>query len=136
LSAGLPDAPVPVASVPGAIEQILDNLLDNALNASPEGATIATRVASSDGDATLTITDQGPGLTDEQKAMATQRFWRASPGTPGSGLGLAIVESLTTASRGRLELADAPGSGLSVVVAFRTAPRSDARSSASDRVAR
>jgi signal transduction histidine kinase len=136
LSAELPDAPVPVASVPGAIEQILDNLLDNALNASPEGATIATRVASSDGDATLTITDQGPGLTDEQKAMATQRFWRASPGTPGSGLGLAIVESLTTASRGRLELADAPGSGLSVVVAFRTAPRSDARSSASDRVAR
>ena len=66
----------------------------------------------------LHITDEGPGLDDEQKALATRRFWRATTSTDGTGLGLAIVDALATASGGQLELCDAPSGGLSVTVTF------------------
>ena len=57
-------------------------------------------------------------LDDEQKVLATRRFWRASTSGDGTGLGLAIVDALATASGGNLDLADAPGGGLTVSVSF------------------
>lgn len=107
-----------VEAVPGAIEQILDNLLDNAVTASPRGSVVAIDIASMDGTARLTISDQGPGLSDEDKANATSRFWRGDITKPGTGLGLAIVETLAVASRGSVALDDAPDGGLSVTVAL------------------
>lgn len=116
------DGSLVVRAVPGAIEQILDNLLDNAVTASPAGETVAVAVAA-DGDVgLLTITDHGRGLTDEQKANAARRFWRGDASTPGTGLGLAIVEALAVASGGGIRLADTPGGGLTVRVAFPLAP--------------
>ena len=107
--------------MPGAIEQILDNLLDNALNA------VACRLDDhrhrsppAPHEHQLHITDEGAGLDDEQKALATRRFWRATTSGDGTGLGLAIVDALATASGGHLELSDAPGGGLRVTVTFRT----------------
>ncbi len=119
LEAETPHGRVLVEAAPGAIEQILDNLLDNAVNASPPGSTVTARIASTDTTHDLTIVDGGAGLSDEQKLLATQRFWRASTTTPGTGLGLAIVDSLATSSRATVHLADAPGGGLAVTVAFR-----------------
>jgi len=112
------DAAVPALAVPGAVEQILDNTLDNALNASPRGSTVTVRIERGPTTHRLTIGDQGPGLSDEDKARATRRFWRASPATPGSGLGLAIADALATASGGTLTLADASGHGLVVIVSL------------------
>lgn len=105
-------------AVPGAVEQILDNTLDNALNASPTGGTITVRIEQGTVVHRLTISDQGPGLSDEDKGRATRRFWRGSPATAGTGLGLAIAEALATASGGTLTLSDAPGHGLSVTVSL------------------
>ena len=105
--------PMFVRAVPGAIEQILDNLLDNAVTASPPGSAVVVAVTTAPGSHRLTISDAGPGLTDEQKANATQRFWRGDTTTPGTGLGVAIVDALVSASDGTLELADAPGGDLS-----------------------
>jgi signal transduction histidine kinase len=105
-----------VRVIPGAIEQILDNLFDNAVDASPSGATITARITPNADSYELTIADQGPGLTDEQKAHATRRFWRADTTRPGTGLGLAIVDALAQASGGNVDLADAPGGGLAVTV--------------------
>jgi signal transduction histidine kinase len=110
--------PALVRVIPGAIEQILDNLIDNAVDASPSGSTITARITSTTDSYQLTIADQGPGLTDEQKAHATRRFWRADTTRPGTGLGLAIVEALATASGGRVDLADAPDGGLAVTVSL------------------
>ena len=107
-----------VKAVPGAIEQILDNLLDNALNASPPGSTITARITSHPTTHDLTISDEGPGLPDEEKLLATRRFWRGNTTTSGTGLGLAIVESLATASHAKIHLADAPEGGLAVTVTF------------------
>ncbi len=55
---------------------------------------------------------RGPGLTDEQKARAFDRFWRAARGAGGSGLGLAIARRLVEVDGGTIELRDAAGGGL------------------------
>jgi signal transduction histidine kinase len=112
------DAPAIVHAVPGAIEQILDNLLDNALNAAPPGSTITTAITSGPHEHVLHISDHGAGLDDDQKTLATRRFWRASTSGDGTGLGLAVADALATASGGHLDLADAPGGGLTVSVSF------------------
>lgn len=119
-----PDRPLVVAVVPGAVEQILDNVLDNALAVSPPGSHISVSVGPTPaGETALTITDSGPGLDDDEKRSATQRFWRAPAATtPGTGLGLAIAQALAEASGGRLELRDSPtGRGLQVTLTFASA---------------
>ena len=69
----------------------------------------------------LHVRDNGPGMTAEQRARALDRFWRAGrPGT-GTGLGLAIVNRLVAADGGTLELRDADGGGLDVVLRLQAA---------------
>ncbi|HUV19566.1 MAG TPA: ATP-binding protein [Ilumatobacteraceae bacterium] len=118
-----PGAPTPVRCVAGAIEQILDNLLDNALAVSTGGQRIDVEIdtggeSSRDGFVQLRVVDHGPGLDDAAKADAMRRFWRGDPTRPGTGLGLAIVEMLATSSGGRAVLADTVGGGLTVIVEF------------------
>jgi signal transduction histidine kinase len=109
---------IPVRCVDGAVEQILDNLLDNALMVAPRHTTIDVEVRRDDGIVRLEVVDHGPGLSDEAKADATRRFWRGDTTRPGTGLGLAIVETLAVASGGGVVLVDTPGGGLTVVVDF------------------
>ena len=89
-----------VAAVPGAIEQILDNLLDNAIGVAPAGSTVDVTVIGGTTVHRLVVADHGPGLSDDDKDRATRRFWRGDTSRPGSGLGLAIATSLATASGG------------------------------------
>jgi signal transduction histidine kinase len=133
-----------VASGPGHLEQILDNLLSNALEATPAGGRI--RIESHSAPATLagpairlTVTDSGHGMSAEQRQAAFRRFGGAgieragSDGqgqgqvadrdrTPrradrrGHGLGLAIVHALVSADGGTIALAPAPTGGLRVVL--------------------
>ena len=85
------------------LEQVLDNLLSNAIDASPRDALIVVAVHGSE----LHVIDEGPGLTAEQRARAFDRFWRAS-NEPGSGLGLAIAKRLVELDDGEIELRAAP----------------------------
>jgi signal transduction histidine kinase len=64
----------------------------------------------------LRVRDEGKGMTDEQKARAFDRFWRAGSDGRGSGLGLAIARRLVEVDGGTIELRDARGGGLEVVV--------------------
>ena len=112
------DDPVVVRTVPGAIEQILDNLLDNALLVSPAGTTVTVALTTSPSFAILSVVDHGPGLSDDDKREATQRFWRGDDTRPGTGLGLAIVDALATASGGSSRLTDTDGGGLTVSVSL------------------
>ncbi len=114
----VPSGALFVRADPAAVEQILDNLLDNALHASPPDTTITARVERSADGLRLIIRDEGPGLSDEEKRMATQRFWRGDWSRPGSGLGLAIVDSLATSWDARFSLHDAPSGGLAATVTF------------------
>lgn len=96
----------PALAVPGAAEQIIDNLIDNSLAVSPPGCTIEVAVAPAlDADfVDLHVRDEGPGMSVEDCARAFDRFWRGSSDTGGSGLGLAIVARLARVSGATAEL--------------------------------
>ena len=108
--------PVVVRAVPTGVEQILDNLIDNAISAAPPGSHVSVTVTSGRRDHSLVVADKGPGLSDELKARALDRFWRLDTSRPGTGLGLPIARALAEASGGSLVLDDTPGGGLSVTV--------------------
>ncbi|MCZ7529774.1 MAG: HAMP domain-containing histidine kinase [Acidimicrobiia bacterium] len=107
----------PALAVEGALDQVLDNLLDNAMEATPEGGTITVTVDTDEDEVTVHVIDDGPGMSDDERSRAFDRFWRGAAGdTAGSGLGLAIVRQLVSASGGRVELHDADPTGLDVDV--------------------
>jgi len=99
------------------LTQALENLLSNALAVSPRGGTVS--VGGSRGE--LHVIDQGPGLSEEKRERAFDRFWRGGESGTGSGLGLAIVKRLIEIDGGTVELRAAPGGGLDAVISLRTA---------------
>jgi signal transduction histidine kinase len=111
---------VPVRAGPGRLDQVLDNLVSNALDHAPPGSAVTVSAASAPPWVELRVSDQGPGMTAEEQARAFDRFWRApSSSHPGSGLGLAIVRKLVEVDGGEVELTPAPGGGTSAVVRLR-----------------
>ncbi|GAB7103334.1 HAMP domain-containing sensor histidine kinase [Streptomyces phaeofaciens JCM 4814] len=118
------DRPSVLAS-PGHLDQVLDNVLSNALEVSPDGAAITVRTESRGDKVVLSVLDEGPGMSDAEKPRAFDRFWRGQglTGRSGSGLGLAVVKQLVTDDGGTVALADAPGGGLCVRITLRAAPR-------------
>jgi signal transduction histidine kinase len=111
----------PVLAAPQAVEQVIDNFLDNALRVAPPGSTLEVLVHRAGSGMAVRVLDRGPGMTDEQRAHAFDRFWRA-PDAPseGSGLGLAIVQRLVQASGGVAELAGRDGGGTIASAVFPT----------------
>ncbi|GAB3506683.1 sensor histidine kinase [Phytohabitans suffuscus] len=111
-----------VDAVPGAVDQILDNLLSNAIRAAPSGSSIQIGWAAGP-TAELHVVDEGPGMTADQRVRALEPFWRA-PGAPknGTGLGLALVRKLAETSGGGIELRPGSPGGLDVTVTFAAAP--------------
>ncbi|MFH8493661.1 sensor histidine kinase [Streptomyces coeruleorubidus] len=110
-----------VLSSPGHLDQMLDNVLSNALEVSPDGGTITVRVDPRDDGVGVSVLDEGPGMSDAEKSRAFDRFWRGQglTGKGGSGLGLAVVKQLATDDGGTVALTDAPGGGLCVTITLR-----------------
>lgn len=119
----------PVWAVAGALEQIIDNLLSNALRVSPAGTTITLTTAPAPADngrtppmVELHVVDQGPGMTETERQRAFDRFWRATDAHhDGTGLGLSMVQRLTQAGGGDVTLEAAPHGGLDACVRLRPA---------------
>lgn len=104
---------------PDRMEQVLVNLLDNAIKYSRPGGSVTVRVsAGPDGWATIRVRDQGIGIPVEELPHIGQRFYRAdkarSRAEGGSGLGLAIAQALVQAHGGRLWLESQEGQGTEV----------------------
>jgi signal transduction histidine kinase len=106
--------PVPAMAGEGHLEQVLDNLLANALDAVPAGGHVQVSAAAEGEGARVVVADDGPGMTPRQQEMAFRRFVSSTPG--GAGLGLAIVHRLVTSNGGSTALSDTPGGGLTVTV--------------------
>jgi signal transduction histidine kinase len=104
----------------GHLEQVLDNLIDNALDALSAGDRIEVTAARAESGVRVTVRDNGPGMTPEMRERAFLRFTSNSPG--GTGIGLAIVQRLVTANGGTAWLEDSPGGGLTVLLDFPSAP--------------
>ncbi|MEV6318632.1 HAMP domain-containing sensor histidine kinase [Streptomyces sp. NPDC051776] len=98
----------------GHLEQILDNLIANALEAVPDGGSLTIDHRAVADSARVQVSDDGPGMNAEAKALAFRRF--GNPQARGTGLGLAIVHRLVTINGGTAELTDTPGGGLTVVL--------------------
>jgi signal transduction histidine kinase len=113
----------------GDLEQLLDNLLANALEAVPRGGRVrveAAAAAGSSGPGTVVrVVDDGPGMSPRAKEYAFRRF--GNPDARGTGLGLAIVHRLATANGGTARLADSAGGGLTVVLELPAVPRGQGR---------
>lgn len=108
----------------GALEHTLDVLLDNAVKAGPPGSTVACAVHVTGQYVHVGVTDEGPGMTDEELARAGRPFWRgaSAAGRRGSGLGLSIAASLLEASGGRLGLGRSAAGGLTATAVLPLAP--------------
>jgi signal transduction histidine kinase len=104
-------------ATPDRIAQVVDNLLANALDAAPADSSIVLRAAPGE----IHVVDAGPGLSDEERDRAFDRFWRAGReggSLGGSGLGLAIVQKLAVADGGTAELRRAPTGGIDATVRY------------------
>jgi signal transduction histidine kinase len=119
----LPYAAVPIRADAVRLAQVLANFLSNALRYAPDGSTIHLVVAREAGEVTISVRDEGPGLSAEQAAHVFERFYRVdasrSRAGGGSGIGLAIVRALTEAMDGRVWVhSDGPGRGATFGVAL------------------
>jgi signal transduction histidine kinase len=104
----------------GRTEQVVDNLLANAIEASPTSGSVWLRARAGPGAVTVSVVDEGPGLTPVERERAFDRFWRGASGS-GSGLGLSIVRRLVELDGGRVELREAGTGGVEAVVTLPSA---------------
>jgi signal transduction histidine kinase len=112
---------VSVVATTGRLEQVLDNLLANAVDHSPPGGSVLVTGRRHGSVVELGVEDEGPGMSGEQRARAFDRFWRADHAGAGFGLGLAIVERLVTADGGAIDLRARETGGLEAAVTLRHA---------------
>ena len=96
------------------LEQLLFNLVDNALKYTEAGS-VVVRVARSGGEAVLAVEDTGPGIPEDAKGRIFERFYRVdaarSRNVPGTGLGLSIVRHIVELHHGQVEAANRAGGG-------------------------
>jgi len=99
------------------VQQAVANLVDNAVKFSPPGGQVRLRAAITQAGVEIVVEDQGPGIPANDRARATERFFRgeAARSTPGAGLGLALVQAVAQLHQGSLRLDDA-GPGLRAVL--------------------
>ena len=96
-----------------ALEELLDNLLDNAVRYTPPGGSVTVEAAEAAGGAELTVRDTGPGIAPEEMERIFEPFYRgkAQKSIPGTGLGLPIVKRIAEAHGGRIAVESTPGQG-------------------------
>lgn len=122
ITADVNNAPVEVSTVPGAVDQILDNLVDNALRHTPRGTAVRIVLEPDGPFHVMHVIDAGPGLSPEERDRVFDRFWRGQTDTNGTGLGMAIVKHLTERSGGTVGVDAAADGGLDVAVRLPAEP--------------
>jgi len=121
LVVGLQDVGV-VEIDPDRVDQVVTNLLDNALRYTPSHGTVEVRLEAVGKSIRLTVSDTGPGIDPEDLPHVFERLYVAqryrAVRSEGSGLGLSIVGELARAMGGDASVTSVPGEGTSVVVTF------------------
>lgn len=116
----IPDAPVCVRADRDALEQILLNLVDNALKYAREGETIDLTVEQQRDSGYLRVMDRGPGIPAAHRKRVFETFHRIddslTTSQPGSGLGLSIARALVEGIGGQLTLRPRPGGGAAFTI--------------------
>jgi two-component system sensor histidine kinase BaeS len=125
--AGAP--PLAVRADYGRLEQVLGNLLANALRHTPAGGSITLAAVADSGAVQISVADTGEGIAAADLPFVFDRFWRSDRARThvagaGSGLGLAIARQLVQAHGGTINVESAPGQGATFTIALRS-PASD-----------
>lgn len=114
------DQPVPVLGDRSQLERVLTNLLSNAIKFTEDGGRIEATVTADDGDACLTVSDNGIGIPEGEQGGLFQRFFRSSTAQEraiqGTGLGLSIVAAIVAAHGGRIDVRSAHLEGTTFTV--------------------
>jgi signal transduction histidine kinase len=119
LQADMPEHPVPALLVDGHLEQILDNLIDNAIEATPAGRAVTLLVRAGSAAVEVHVIDEGPGMSPGEMARAFDRFWQGRRGErTGTGLGLPIAAQLARAGGGTLHLQAARSGGVDALISL------------------
>jgi signal transduction histidine kinase len=118
--------PGTVRADPSALEELLDNLLDNAVRYTPAGGSVTVEVAGTETEAAVIVRDTGPGIAPEDLEHIFRPFYRgnAQKNIPGTGLGLPIAKRIAEAHGGRIEVRSTPGEGAAFEVFL---PRADVK---------
>jgi two-component system NtrC family sensor kinase len=116
-----PDLPV-IRADAVQISQVLVNLLTNAIHAMPDGGDVLISTSHRNGFVTLTVKDNGVGMTPEVKEKIFEPFFTTKPVGQGTGLGLSVVDGIVSAHGGRINVTSAPGKGsrFEVMIPVRT----------------
>ena len=116
------------------LDQLLRNLIDNALKYGDPAEPVTVTVETSARQVTLSVEDRGAGIAPEHVPHLTRRFYRTDPGRSraagGTGLGLAIVKHIVERHQGRLDIASTLGKGTTITIRFKPAPGSEANAQA------
>lgn len=114
LSLSVPEAPVLLRCDGARIEQVLNNLVSNALKYSPAGTRVEVTVLQQNEEALVSVTDQGIGISTEEQRHLFAPFRRtigARERAPGAGLGLSVARRIVEAHGGLVEVDSQPGKG-------------------------
>ncbi len=108
---------------PQRMEQVIGNLVGNALRYIPDGSKIWLTLAETSGEVKLIVSDNGPGVAEDELPYLFDRFWRKDKSrarsSGGTGLGLAIAKQLVEAQGGTIHANNLPEGGLQVIVSIK-----------------
>jgi two-component system, OmpR family, sensor histidine kinase TctE len=116
---GVETADVSINADPSLIDDLISNLLDNALKYTPPGGRVTVSVAAANHKALIAVEDSGPGIPEQDRQRVRQRFYRL-PNSPGhgSGLGLAIVDEIAHLYGATLAIGSSASGGARMTVQF------------------
>ena len=103
----VPEVPIDVVQ----IDQVLTNLIENAVKFTPKGTPVSLLVVGNDQGVRVTVTDRGPGIPKDDRGRIFEPFERATSTASGTGLGLAISNAIVIAHGGRMWVSDHPTGG-------------------------
>ena len=108
----LKTAPLVLVGDADRLEQVFNNLLDNAIKNSPNGGKVSIVSTKGEGNfAKITVSDEGPGIHPDQLSHVFERFYQVTGARTGVGLGLAIAREIVTVHHGTIEASSTPGEG-------------------------
>ena len=121
------DGPTDLVGDEGRLRQVVDILLDNARVHTSKETPVHVLLGADAGEVVLTVMDEGPGLSPEQREKAFERFYRGDPGrsrsTGGAGLGLSIATAIVEAHGGSISASSPEGGGARFEVRLPSSPR-------------
>jgi signal transduction histidine kinase len=118
--------PGPCRADQSSLDELVGNLVDNAVRYTPAGGLVTVEVDATESGAVIFVRDTGPGIAEEDREHIFEPFYRghAQKNIPGTGLGLPIVKRIAERHGGRVEVRTAPGEGTEFRVFL---PRAGAR---------